>query len=758
MKIRIEGPYYGSYSLARVNRELAIALATLPDTSVFISATAAESWHREHSDEQELADFGIAYIDVREAFEPDIVLRHTWPVESTHLKGRIKLRLFPWEETRIPHYIIDQFNSFYSAILSPSDFVQKVLSDCGVKLPIYLLENSTAINRPTYSHRQDNPQFCKFLHFSSCFPRKAVDVLIDAFVSEFSADDPVSLTIKTFHNPHVTVRENLAKARESKRFNAPRVDILFEDVDDHTLLELIDGHHFLTMPSRGEGFGLPVLEAHVRNKPCIMPRSTALAERFINGIDFAVDFEPALAQSHLAELGSIWFEPSTNSLKSQLRSAADMYLTRNAEYIDRTNRLNEIQFKKWIDVARDLIDIISVISDDYSDHKIDPTLRRRLVIISSFAQVCGIATYVENILKFVGNDEFCEVLILAPNIPTEQQRNPEFDLKSITVRRCWTYWGNVCQEIEQIYDPLPGDFVIVQHHTGFFSPKQLSRLVNWLVISGTFGCVTLHSVLDNAFSIDQGSYRDFVDACPNEFRILVHSLSEFKSLPTGNVVLFPHPFQEHLGYSSYRPSGGSSIVASFGFMRRHKGFRDLIEAWPDVVKHIPEAKLILLAAAHPAPDSEEELRHCRELIRRFDLIDSVTIISDFLADEEIQAILGYADAVMFAYKENNEGASGAIRIAFSSHSAIYATQIPLFAEFGDHIGILPSDHTGMASTIVEAIGNRERGEELRLAAARLVSRNSFKEAWKWLASFASVAERRTAGVYARPTPLIRSVK
>ena len=42
----------------------------------------------------------------------------------------------------------------------------------------------------------------RFLHISSCFPRKGIQVLLEAYGEAFTINDDVSLIIKTFRNPH----------------------------------------------------------------------------------------------------------------------------------------------------------------------------------------------------------------------------------------------------------------------------------------------------------------------------------------------------------------------------------------------------------------------------------------------------------------------------------------------------------------------------------------------------------------------------
>ena len=52
--------------------------------------------------------------------------------------------------------------------------------------------------KPDFSVSLQSTKF-KVLHISSCFPRKGIDILLNAFCETFTDQDEVSLTIKTFN-------------------------------------------------------------------------------------------------------------------------------------------------------------------------------------------------------------------------------------------------------------------------------------------------------------------------------------------------------------------------------------------------------------------------------------------------------------------------------------------------------------------------------------------------------------------------------
>lgn len=731
--VRIEGPYYGSYSLARVNRGLARALATLPGIRVTISATAAEGWQRDEATEVELAEVGVGYSDLRGQERPDLVLRHTWPIESSDLKGKINLRLFPWEETRVPYAIVDQFNAHYDAILAPSRFVCRVLEQSGVWKPTGLLLNATDVPQSISPIRPIGEGVVRFLHVSSAFPRKGVDVLLEAYCTAFAGRADAHLTIKTFPNPHNQVAKQIEAWEERLGDRMPQVELIDADISDSAIVDLIDQCDFQVLPSRGEGFGLPVLEGHMRGKPAIIPRSTALAERLVEGVDFSIDSRMTNAVSHVAELGSLWYEPDVRSLCEQLCAAQDLVANQSSSYTKRVAKLRKIHFPDWVEVSQQLLRHGANLISRESRCAISTLPPKRLIVVSSFGQVCGIATYTQALLGSMKLDGYDEVLVLAPIIEENDTLPIPETLAGVTVSRCWQYWGDFCSEIVGSYVPRDGDDIVIQHHTGFFAPICLDLFLASIEDRDIQVALMLHSVLDDNFSSEHGNYIDLAQRWSERASVLVHSVRERERLGDERVILFPHPFEPHMGFLN--PSGdGTAIIGSFGFLRPHKGYQELIAAWPRVVARQPGARLLLLSSLHPAEDSRRELEACRRLIDLLGVGDSVLIETSFLDEAEIQAVLGYLDGVIFPYDDNNEGASGAVRIAMSSHAAIAASKIPLFAEFDGAIELFTRSEEAIAEVMLRMLSDTSFRAGLRERASKIVETNSYSRAADWIAS------------------------
>src|ERR1700710_552144 len=87
-----------------------------------------------------------------------------------------------------------------------------------------------------------------FLHVSSCFPRKGVDVLLRAWAASFTAADPVRLLIKSFPNPHSRIAAELADLRGARPDLAP-IRLIDEDLDEPAMLELYAQSDVMVLPT-----------------------------------------------------------------------------------------------------------------------------------------------------------------------------------------------------------------------------------------------------------------------------------------------------------------------------------------------------------------------------------------------------------------------------------------------------------------------------------------------------------------------------
>jgi hypothetical protein len=111
-----------------------------------------------------------------------------------------------------------------------------------------------------------------FLFVGGTIWRKGIDTLIDAYLAEFTRADDVALIVKAFGSKTFYVDQNAAGriVGLTKRTDVPIVRYSEEMYDDAALASLYRRANALVLPYRGEGFGLPVLEAMGCGTPALV--------------------------------------------------------------------------------------------------------------------------------------------------------------------------------------------------------------------------------------------------------------------------------------------------------------------------------------------------------------------------------------------------------------------------------------------------------------------------------------------------------
>ena len=321
---RVEGPCDSSYSLAIVNRNLAQALHRAGLRIGLLNRDNEQQYIASAEFLNENPDVA-ALLTAGKAAPVDVALRNQFPPYVTDMRGRLRvLSNFAWEESGFPVAWIEAFNQTLDLITVTSRFVAKVLRDSGVHTPIAIVGNGVdhlAGVQPDYAPPVPmTPGRFRFLHVSSCFPRKGVDVLLTAWAKAFTRDDPVELVIKSFPNPHNTIQADLENFAARWPQHAP-IRLLMDELTPSAMAALYDSADSLVCPSRGEGFGLPLAEAGWRGKALVTTAYGGQADFCNEETAWLCDYSFATTQSHLGvlELGLAGAGPPQPSRRSQSR-------------------------------------------------------------------------------------------------------------------------------------------------------------------------------------------------------------------------------------------------------------------------------------------------------------------------------------------------------------------------------------------------------------------------------------------------------
>lgn len=113
------------------------------------------------------------------------------------------------------------------------------------------------------------------------------------------------------------------------------------------------------------------------------------------------------------------------------------------------------------------------------------------------------------------------------------------------------------------------------------------------------------------------------------------------------------------------------VILFFGFVRKYKGLKYLLEAMPQILEDID---VRLLVAGEFWDDKDQYLR----IIRDLKLEESVTIIDKYIANENILYYFYAADIVVLPYVTVT--GSGLAQLAFSFNKPVIVTRVGAFPE------------------------------------------------------------------------------
>jgi glycosyltransferase involved in cell wall biosynthesis len=324
--IVFDGEVLSELSLSRVNRELAAALVRRGDVELGISATMQGPY---------LGDPRFA--SVRERIgaalsrPADVVVRHRWPPDFTRPSSGRYVHIQPWEFGELPVAWVDAVRANVDEVWCYSSYVRDMYLRAGIdagRLVLLPLGIDPALFRP------DGPKVAlatrasfRILFLGGTIWRKGADLALNAFLHAFGPNDDVCLIVKDVGAQTSYRGQNSGEQIRalSGRSDLAEIHYLDETFDDATLAALYRSVDVVLHPYRGEGFGLPMLEAMACGTPSIVTAGGA-ADDFIDetvGIRVPAQRIPIAATGLDPLLGAPWaLEIPVDRLAAVLRAVA----------------------------------------------------------------------------------------------------------------------------------------------------------------------------------------------------------------------------------------------------------------------------------------------------------------------------------------------------------------------------------------------------------------------------------------------------
>jgi len=326
-KIMIRGRAYGAWSFSKTIGKLAIGLE---NAGVDVSI-APDEYH----ETMDMPDWRIKKMIMKpNDYWNRVILRHS---EGDHMyvvpPGKKRIGYLALESSKLNPLWVPQLNHL-DQVLAVSPFVKDVIEKGGVTTPIDILPNCVDTNE--YNANIEPlpidlpPNTFTFYSTFSFGDRKSPDVLFKAFIEEFDSKDNVALVVHSLSMFHIFKRDGVDVKSYLDSFSKGKerapIYITSDYMDDRLMPAFIKNFDVFVLPSKAEGFGLPILEAMACGQPTIITGYSGPMGFTTNDTSWYIDYKlediPLQYLTYFKNyIGGQWAEPDVEHLKYLMRYA-----------------------------------------------------------------------------------------------------------------------------------------------------------------------------------------------------------------------------------------------------------------------------------------------------------------------------------------------------------------------------------------------------------------------------------------------------
>ena len=700
----IEAPIEPSRPLENADQQIALALNQLPERTVSIQPAEGSAPLLPRGDAVGPLPGAVSDLigPAPARAERIVTIRRSHPPSPVGMLGDVRLMQVSEADSTIAAPLAGLMNLHLDGVLVASHFAQRAVRNSGVNLPIAVIGRGVddMVRSPSLAARRAmrGPVSAAapftFLYVDGAPAASGIEELLTAYCLAFTSEDPVLLVICTASHEQNVV-DFWVKRLAGGAFSPP-VQIVPEALNP-TEIELLYGvADAAVQPILGEEFN-PASVAMAYGIPLI-------AANWGGHLDYC--------NAENATLIDYTFGVSRNDINPPARprvclAVPDLIVAMKAAYRDRRGAdtpkfrrgqrgLRDAARLRWHDVAEKIDDfVVSLDKRPVMNRKI------RLAWVSTYNSRCGLATHSEHLLEHFDR-QFYDITVIGNH---EEPVKPD----PANLIRLWPDRSGSLASVRDYIRKF--DAVFVNFHFSLMEVHDLAAMLKAAQLAGIDTYVTLHKTVDTVIDGRAVSLNEIAEVLRGCTRLIVHTEADIARLKTfgvvDNVVMIPPGVIDRpaLNAATVRSllslPQSHPIVGTFGFLLPPKGLQQLIHAFALVLRHFPEATLLMLNAEFPgAVESAEERDRCLALIRELGLEDRVKLIDEFLETEEILLLLNACDLTVFTYQSTGESDSGAVRLGLAAGRPVATTPLPVFANLA---GVVHQLAGSTAADIAEGI-------------------------------------------------------
>lgn len=378
LSVILSGPFLTHSGFSKMNRELAIGLSR---KGVTVKTDICDN-RVEIDDKTRTIIENMSKVKVKP--KTPIIYSMTMPSIISNDGPRILFTMM--ESSKGLHKDYAEKMNLASEIWVPTTHMTDLMDNAGVCSPVHVIP--LGVDTDIFSSKSGvmpltkNVRNFRFLSVSWWGPRKGFDILIKAFVGEFSEDEDVCLIISSRshdNKPANKISEEIKRIISTTGVTKyPPVILHSKVTTDKELASLYNACDAFVLASRGEGFSLPIVEAASCGLPVITTNCTAQETYLDQSNSYLLDPEgyekanpqdgrpsnvgrwckyyenqlfPVFGGKSIRKLGSLMREAYTNRCEAQSKSEILKSKVRSSMTWNNTvelviNRLFEISTKQ----------------------------------------------------------------------------------------------------------------------------------------------------------------------------------------------------------------------------------------------------------------------------------------------------------------------------------------------------------------------------------------------------------------------------
>ena len=207
----------------------------------------------------------------------------------------------------------------------------------------------------------------------------------------------------------------------------------------------------------------------------------------------------------------------------------------------------------------------------------------------------------------------------------------------------------------------------------------------------------------NALPRRARAYEPWREALRTVERVVVHSEQALETISglgveRTHVVRIAHPVFDATAANAPAPPDGKTLLF-FGLIRRYKGLDLLVSALPEIVRRVPDARLVV------AGDPLEPIRDVQELATSLRVADRIEWRLGFVPDSEVARRMASAAVVVLPYRQIES--SGVLALAIGHGRPAVVSDLGAVGEtvrdFDAGRVVPPEDVPALAAACVELL-------------------------------------------------------